>query len=542
MTIIQIDAGTLTASEENRTVTGLLVPYHEECASNLGKFTVAPGAFKVPADLAGMSLNVEHQRENVIGQPTQVRETDKGIVATFSVARTPEGDRALSDIKAGTRRSLSAEVADVIISAGRAVGGRLFAAALVERPAFPSATLLASAPNTFMGEEVANSTESDTFTDENGQVWRRVESNTTDVVVEEDGTQITTTTTVVEETPSTEEDTNEEEAPVGTVPNTLTAAQADATPASLSKVVSIIDGVKSGRLEGDTLLAALTDIKISGSGALPAAGVLQPAWLGELWNGRQYQRRYMTLITNGTIRALDEKGFRMTAGTELVSSWAGNKAAITSPASPTTAVESSILAKWAWAADIAREFFDLPGGEEVITAMLRAVAESYARVTDLWTLTQIVTAATANITAPDTYPTDYPTALGQLIQGISAVEDAGDTPTFAIVNQAAWSQMLYTPRDQLPEFINFAVATNGEASADGRVRVVRGDIGIANTPAVLVGARTAAHVNEQGGGSPIQLDALDIAKGGVDRAVVGYTQFMTDYPDALVLVGTADTP
>jgi len=542
MTIIQIDAGTLTASEENRTVTGLLVPYHEECASNLGKFTVAPGAFKVPADLAGMSLNVEHQRENVIGQPTQVRETEKGIVATFSVARTPEGDRALNDIKAGTRRSLSAEVADVIISAGRAVGGRLFAAALVERPAFPSATLLASAPNTFMGEEVANSTESDTFTDEDGQVWRRVESNTTDVVVEDDGTQITTTTTVVEETPSTEEDTNEEEAPVGTVPNTLTAAQADATPASLSKVVSIIDGVKKGTLEGDTLLAALTDIKISGSGALPAAGVLQPAWLGELWNGRQYQRRYMPLITNGTIRALDEKGFRLTAGTELVSSWAGNKAAITSPASPTTAVESSTLAKWAWAADIAREFFDLPGGEEVISAMLRAVTESYARVTDSWTLEQLVTAATANIVAPDTYPTDYPASLGQLIQGISAVEDAGDTPTFAIVNQAAWSEMLYTPRDQLPEFINFAVATNGEASADGRVRVVRGDIGIDDTPAVLVGARTAAHVNEQGGGAPIRLDALDIAKGGVDQAVVGYTQFMTDYPDALVLVGTADTP
>lgn len=543
MTTIQIDGGTLTASLEERTVTGLLVPYDEPGATNLGKIVVPRGAFHVPADLAGMSLNVEHERERIIGEPTSIRETDRGIVGTFRIASTPEGDKALTEIASGTRKHLSVEASDIKIKDGKAVSGRLFAAALVAQPAFPSATLLASAKDTLLAEEVSATTSEEEYVDENGVRWRRVTDTSVDVETSPEGETTTTTTTVVEETqtPAEQPVSNQEEAPVGNVPsNTMTAAATPATEApTLGKVLNIIDGVRKGKLEGDTLLAALSDIKISGSGALPAAGVLQPNWLGELWSGRRYTRRYMPLIQNGTIRALDEKGFVLSSASELVQTWAGNKAEISSGTS-TTAVVSSTLAKWGWAADIAREFFDLPGGEEVIDAMLRAVTDSYARVTDQWTLAQIVTAATANITAPDTYPSGYPDALGQLIQGITAVEDAGDTPTFAIVNSLAWSELIYTPKDQVPEFINISVSTTGEGVADGRVRVVKGAIGIDDTPATIVGARTAAHVNELAGASPLQLDALDIAKGGVDRAVVGYTQYMNDYADALVLIGTAD--
>lgn len=544
MTTIQIDAGTLTASLEERTVTGLLVPYGEPGATNLGKMTVLAGALKVPVDLGGMSLNIEHDRTQIVGHPTSIRETPAGIVGTFRIAATPEGDRALQDVASGKRRYLSVEASDLKIRNGQAVDGRLFAAALVERPAFPSATLLASIVDTLLAEEVSTTTNEEEYVDENGVTWRRVTDSSVDVATSPEGATTTITTTVVEETQTPADlpvDPIQEEAPVGNVPsNTLTAASAAATSTqpTLGRVLSIIDGVRSGSLEGDTLLAALSDIKISGSGALPATGVLQPNWLGELWGGRRYTRRYMPLISNGTIRALDEKGFRLSPDAELVQTWAGNKAEIGSGGASTELVTST-LAKWAWAADIAREFFDLPGGEEVIAAMLRAVADSYARVTDLWTLSQLVTSGAANLTAAATYPTDYPSALGQLIQGITAVEDAGDTPSFAIVNATAWSELIYTPKDQVPEFINISVSTTGEGVADGRVRVVKGDIGISGTAASLVGSAAAAHVNEMAGASPLQLDALDIAKGGVDRAVVGYTQYMNDYTNGLVLVGTA---
>lgn len=542
MTTIQIDGGTLTASLEERTVTGLLVPYDEPGATNLGKIVVPRGAFHVPADLAGMSLNVEHERERIIGQPISIRESDSGIVGTFRIANTPEGDQALTEIASGKRKHLSVEASDIKIKNGKAVAGRLFAAALVAQPAFPSATLLASAKDTLLAEEVSATTSEEEYVDENGVRWRRVTDTSVDVETSPEGETTTTTTTVVEETqtPAEPPADNQEEAPVGNVPsNTMTAAASPAAEQpTLSKVLSIIDGVRKGNLQGDTLLAALSDIKISGAGALPADGVLQPAWLGELWNGRRYTRRYMPLIQNGNIRALNEQGFVLTPDAELVQPWAGNKAEGGSGGA-STALRDSVLGKWFWAADIAREFFDLPGGQEVIDAMLRAVTDSYARVTDQWTLSQLVNSAAANLTAADTYPTDYPSALGQLIQGITAVEDAGDTPSFAIVNSLAWKELIYTPKDQIPEFINISVSTTGEGTADGRVTVRKGDIGISGTVASLVGSRDAAHVNELAGASPLQLDALDIAKGGVDRAVVGYTQYMTDYTNGLLMVGTA---
>lgn len=544
MTNIQIDAGTLTASIEDRTVTGLLVPYGEPGATNLGKMTVMPGVFKVPVDLAGMSLNVEHKRERIVGHPTSIRETSTGIVGTFRIAATPEGDKALDDIHTGRRRYLSVEASDIQIKDGKVIDGRLFAAALVERPAFPSATLLASIVDTLLAEEVSTTNNEEQYTDDNGVAWRRVTAESIDVETSPEGETTTVTTTVVTETqtPADPPADPQEEAPVANVPSsTLTAAvPAASDQPTLSKVLSIIDGVRKGSLSGPTLLAALTDIKIDGGGALPASGVLQPNWLGELWSGRRYTRRFMPLIQNGTIRALDEKGFVLSSTDELVQTWAGNKAEIGSRTS-TTSVVSSTLQRWGWAADIAREFFDLPGGEEVIAAMLRAVTDSYARVTDEWTRFQLAIAASDNILAPVTYPVGYPGALGQLIQGINAVEDAGDTPTFAIVNSLAWAELIYTPKDQVPEFINISVSTTGEALADGRVRVVKGVMGIEGTAATLVGSSSAAHVNEMAGASPLQLDALDIANGGVDRSVVGYTQYMNDYADALVIVGAPET-
>jgi hypothetical protein len=220
-----------------------------------------------------------------------------------------------------------------------------------------------------------------------------------------------------------------------------------------------------------------------------------------------------------------------------VQAWNGNKAELPS-GTASTSIVSSTLRKYGYAADIAREFYDLPGGEDVLNAFIRGVINSYAMVTDADALADIVTAAGTLVT-PDTFPTDYPDSLGMLIQGITAVEDANDTPAFAIVNEKAWKELIYTPRDLVPEFVQFGFATTGEGTADGRVKVVRGDTGVEDTASVIVGSKAAITFNEVGE-TPIQLDALDIAKGGVDKAVVGYLQTLVEYPDAIVHVGVAD--
>lgn len=525
---ITIDAGTLTANRTERIVTGLLVPFGEECASNLGRFTFDAGVLDLPQDLTGMSLNVEHERERVVGAPVILTQDDRGVVATFRIASTPAGDQALDDIATGRRRHLSAEVANVRIKDGRGVAGRLFAAALVEHPAFPSATLLAAAADT---DDRPADTDVDRPAEDPDQP---ADADRPDEPADRPADEDTPEAADTEPADDQEEDGA---MPDPTVPATLQATDPARRGPSLNEVFEAITNVRKGQDPTGTLLAVLSDIKVSGAGALPIAGVLQPAWLGELWSGRAYVRKIMPLIRNGAIRAIDEKGFNVTV--PAVQPWAGNKSDIASGTGSTT-LSSSVFQPWGIAFDIAREFFDIPGNNEVIDAFLRGVTESYARVTDEWTNDQLVGSAT--IVAPGTYPTDYPSALGKLIQGIAAVEDAGDTPTFAIANDLAWTELLYTPRDKVPEFITFTVGTDSTGTADGRVRVVKGSTGIDDTSSVLVGSSAAAHVNELPGASPLNLDALDLARGGVDRAVIGYTQYLADHPEGLVIVGTADAP
>jgi hypothetical protein len=52
-----------------------------------------------------------------------------------------------------------------------------------------------------------------------------------------------------------------------------------------------------------------------------------------------------------------------------------------------------------------------------------------------------------------------------------------------------------------------------------------------------VGAKNAIEFREQGQ-TPIQVDALDIAKGGIDRAVLGYLETFVVRPESLVAIGT----
>lgn len=569
MDAVIIDAGTLAFNEEDMTATGLLVPFGVKCRSNLGEFDVDAGVFSLPKDTTGAGLNIEHKREDVVGGIAQAWEQPEGILGTFKFADTPEGRTAYADAKSGKRKNLSAEVAKVTIRDGKATGGRLFGAALVERPAFAGATLLAAedtdatVPSEFDSPERSSRSQYVTeFTDEDGAKWRRVEENVT----------TTTVTKVTDETEAApaEEDTEEEEsimtasavAETGAkVPNTLLGGMPP-TPegeVDLGSVFASIAAIKSGMgdtSDAETLLAALTDIKYNATGGLTtaASGVLQPAWVGKLWQGRRYQRKYIDLATHlfGGIQLGGRSGFTIESGSELVQEWAGNKAEMPSGGA-TTATKKSSLKKYGWAADIAREWFDLEGGADVIEAFLQIVIDSYARVTDQRALTDIIaaaattTAANDRIVAPGTYPAvdghDYPAAMGMLIDAIEAVNDADDEPAFAVVNPVAWRQLLFTPKDLVPEYVSFSVrAGTGEATADGKVIVKKAPQSyFAGTnplnPQIAAGAKGAIEFREQGT-TPIQVDALDIAKGGVDKAVLGYLETFVVRPESLVLIGT----
>lgn len=567
---IEIRGGEILANLDERTITGLLVPYNEIGHTNVGQFQVDAGIIKLPADPSVVSVNVDHDRYQPVGRATKVWEDPAvGIMATLSIARTPEGDAALADATDpnGKRRRLSGEF-KTGIKAGRATGGHLSGAALVEQGAFASARVLAAdasedAPLEIDSDDTAGTTVAEdhtetVYTDENGKKYHRVyDSETTETPID-GGTATTITTTITEqETNQSEEDdmttTDVQAAKVGLDTKTPAGKTTPREPGK-QEILAAIATLRRNPLDGSSreVLAALSDIKLTGTGALPGSGVLQQSWLGRIDLGITYVREYINLFKLGTdINANGKAGFKFLRGTAQSpqwndGTWAGNKTEINSGVGRTTKFEST-LERYARGADIGREFFDLPGGQDVIEAFLAELEVDYAQWSDAKALELAVAQAGAPI-APSVYPGvdghDYAGSMGQLIQGILAVkrrkaDGRRDTPTFAIANEKAYEELVYTPKDLIPEFVSFTVNTDGNATADGKVHVVQGDTGVEDTASVIVGADYALEFDELPGG-PLHVNALEIAKGGIDEAVHGYLQKFVRRPEALVHIGTAD--
>ncbi|MFD8768452.1 hypothetical protein [Microbacterium oxydans] len=563
------EAGLFSRVADTRTVKGLLLPFGElsrPSLSNTEPVMFSASSVTIPRDPSAVTLNDEHDRFNPIGRATSLEVTDAGVVAEFSIFNTDEGDAYLAN---PTKRKLSAELGSLMRAGAKAVRSRLTGAAVCTEGAFESAALFSLAPGVSaeFAEEVPSSDEysapesstsseyTTEFTDDEGVRWRRVETSKRETTV----TKITDSAPVDEDTPKKEE--------------TMTASAAGQTPAplvtpvvepavqevDLHAVFSTMAAVKAGVQveDNETALFELADIKTTGAGALPAEGVIQPAWVGKLWQGKEYVRKYLPLNnhTFGPIEIGGRAGFRLDGTENLVQKTNGEKTELPT-GSATTSKRSSTRDRFGYAADVAAEWSYLSGGAEVLESFWKGVANSYAKVTDLEALATMFRvasrdegAALSRLVAPGSLPAGTPAnsqyypGVVQLIQAIEAITDADDDPAWAVVNPVLWQQLIFTPKDLLPEFVSLAVGVGtGEANVDGKVVVRKAPqsafIGTKTTdPQVMAGSKNAIEFRELGT-TPIQIDALNVAKFGVDRATVGFLETFVVRPEATVLIGT----
>lgn len=553
--LFEYEGGDILANLEDRTITGLLIPFNELGQTNAGRFLVEASTIALPDDPSVVGLNLDHERSHPVGRATRVWEEAKGIMASFKIAETPEGDAALADAlnPAGIRRRLSGEF-HAVIKAGKATAGNLWGAALVRMGAFPSAMVLA-ADTTSSSQYVSE------YTDENGVTWRRVEDSTTTTTQtatgEERVTESTVTETIEGEPPMPEP--IPVAASAATVPSTLTppvpAGQTSPRDISLSQVLASIVALKTNPMDDGAraVLAAMADVPMTGAGALPGAGVLRENWLGKLYQGIPYVRQFIQLGTLGTdITAAGKAGFRVFRGTNGAASnipgqgaWGGFPNQLNGYQGSSDVLRS-VLSRFALANAIDRAYTDLPGGEEALASFLQLVIEDHLIWSDRIAREDLISQAVPVAAATAKYPDNYPAALGQLIQGILSVkkrknDQRNDVPTFAIANDAAFEQLAYAAGgDQnLPEFVSIALSTAGTATVDGNVEVVNGDTGITGTPSVVVGAQAAIDFDELPNG-PLVIDALELARGGFDKATHGYLQRFWKRPEAFAHIGTPD--
>ena len=566
------EAGLFSRVPETRKVKGLLLPFGElssPSSSNTPPTMFSAASVAIPRDPSIVTLNVEHDRFNPIGRATSLEVTEAGVVAEFTIAMTDEGDAFLAS---GKKRKLSAELGSLVRNGAHAIRSRLTGATVCDASAFASAALFSLAPGVsaefteevpssdeYTAPESSSSSEYVTeFTDDEGVKWRRVETSKRETTV----TKITDSAPADEETPK---DSEEE---------TMTASAAGQTPAplvtpnvapptqdvDLHAVFSAMAAVKAGVQveDNESALFTLADIKTTGDGALPVAGVIQPAWVGKLWQGKEYVRKYLPLNnhTFGPIEIGGRAGFRLDGTDGLVKKRTGEKVELPT-GSATTSRRESTRDSFGYAADVAAEWTYLSGGAEVLESFWKGIANSYAKVTDLEALATMFRvasrdtgAALSRMVAPGSLPAGTPAnsayypGVVQLIQALEAISDADDDPAWAVVNPVLWSQLIFTPKDLLPEFVTLAVGVGtGEANVDGKITVRKAPqsafIGTkATDPQVIAGAKNAIEFKELGE-TPIQIDALNVAKFGVDRATVGFLETFVVRPEATVFIGTA---
>jgi hypothetical protein len=555
MTLVQFDAGTLTASRENRTMTGLLVPFGEECRSNLGRFTVDAGAFTIPSDFSGMGINTEHQRERVFGAFQSAQETAEGITATFSIANTPAGDQALDDVATGKRKHLSAEVAEVIISKGKAIGGKLFAAALVAVPAFPSATLLAAAadiglppapdaaavdPNAAPTETVEKFTEE--ITAEDGTTQTKTTTRTTRV----DGLTTTITEEIVIEAAAPAEAPTQEGAPVASVPNTLAATgstapagltKRDAFGIMLAKHAGTVDSDQLATLtdsysKADSLFGALSNVKHSGAGAVSPYNTAAQ-WVDDVWDGVAAEPIISDLIDSQVLTARTIAGYKVTTK-PTGGDWAGNGAAITSTGLVTTPYTAT-AEYFAGGNTISREFFDFGVDSALLNAYFTAQGENYIAWADNIALTGILGDA-SEVMADNPGSLEIGAGFSALIDGVvQVIANKGGMPTFALVESDLYKSMMKIPQSSILGYLNAALGfTQGELSGFS-LRPIAAATGVIEAGEILVGVRQGASLYQLAG-TPVRVEALQVATGQIDVGLFGYAAYMTNKADAFVKV------
>ena len=532
MTDVKIEAGTLLANAETRIVSGRLLPYGEVGNTNLGKFEVPKGTVTIPRDPSIVSANLDHDREQPVARAQSLTDGDEGVDVEWLIADTDEGDELLAELADKTnpkaRTKLSVEVKNVVIRAGKLVSGSLFGGAFVVKGAFPSASLMAADVGEL--EEVDPNSPVTAVQEVAADGSLDIETSTTPDVV---NVHPADSDTPVEFIPKEGADV-----PVATIPSTLAAA-ASAPATSLRNVAEALalyaaSSDRSGinaimkeqeSYQNSSLYAALSDVKTGVTGA----NIIQPQWIGELWRGREFERRIIPLLAKADLTSNKIKGFKWLVEPTMAA-WAGDKANVPSNAPTTEAYDLTAL-KYAGGHDIAREFYDFPN-PEFWEAYFRAMTNSYAKLTDDAALTALIAGATA-ITAGDV-PAGSNSGMVSIVDGALAVLPTG-APSFAIVAPDVYRSIALTRDVDKLAFLNTSLGLeNGTIES---FRVVP-HTGVAAGKA-LVGVSAAATFYELPGAAPIRTEALDQVKGGIDEALFGYAVTGINRPAGLALVTAA---
>lgn len=579
---------------DDRVREGVLVPWNEDGRTNLGAgFPVRPSLAASLAPDAKVVGIYGHNRESAVSRLIAHESRPEGLWGRLYVNRTPLGDQLLAEIDGGARDGLSIELADLVLDeAGGIAGGRLDFVAHVPVGAYSSArvhhrTLAATVTTPPNGAPVTLSAHTPAPPAVH-QAAPVLQANLTP------GLPAPAAPASSPAAPAAPAPAAQPAAPAAPAADLQTllasmmaqpaapAAPAPAAPAAqpagdtlmaqfVAAMAQLQAGVHAGNgapsaasllgtpgvppapdaapagdpvrqvaqlqaavASGDrTLLAALADITHSG---MPMFQGPSGAIGEKLWEGAQYQRQFTGLMRQKELTSMKGTSWQWITRPK-VEEWDGDKTEV--PTGPVSIEEVPWTARRAaggWDVDRAYRDFGTP---EFWEEFYSAQTESYRELTDTWAAEAIVAAArdvSVNANVPAAYvgidrtinlgPTQVlkAAALGSAILKDTPRVRTG--PDYVLMNTADWLTLMDLTALDLPAFLGLLKVAPENFTATSAVPAGR----------VVLGVKMAMTFRELGGGAPIRVEALDVARGGIDSAVYGYAGYSHDRPGGVISV------
>ena len=298
----------------------------------------------------------------------------------------------------------------------------------------------------------------------------------------------------------------------------VVAASSPAIPArtaprlDVKAAAGLVAAANRGEIPMGQLTAALSDLTYTAN-----ADTYPDTWLGNLWQGVNYQRRFVPAIGAGApVTSLKVTGWRWNTK-PVVAEYAGDKTAVASNAATTEAVEVPVQ-RLAGAHDIDRAFFDL-GSSDYVAGYWAALAESYAKLSDEYCAGLLIDEATDAGTSG--------TAMGTIVKAAMAVMNEG-TPTFIGIGTSVFESMAATNTQDALAFLGGSLSFDGTGSL-GNVSLFVSSI--LDDYTVIAGVRQAATFHELA--PALRVQVANVANGGIDAGLFGYCATVVHNPAAL---------
>lgn len=516
-----------TASVSSRTIDGIATVYGVRAHASV-PLVIEAGSIEIPTPTSRVKLVLDHDTTQPVGLLAEYTDAPDQLRTKFTVPPGEAGDRALTEAANGLRDGLSVGLdladdgytfdEDGYVHVTRAT---LREVTLCAVPAYDDARLIevvASLRNTNpRGSAMPCAT--------CGQTHAAGVACSAPTVAASAPVVTATPVPAPVPAPAPAPAVVATSAAPNPAPAVVVASASSMTLRAAAQLISSI-AARGGSAQdvraalGLAVTSALADVTPADDLGL---GYTRPTWIGQLWKASQARRPFIDALgTPKPLTGLKVYGWQWDVEPQVVD-YAGNKADVVGNDISTKPAEAS-AERTAGGWDVDRIYVDLaePG---MIEAIFEAATEDYRRKSEAKVAAKLLAGASSIATPFESLPAAL-VGLGQAAVTLGAEIGAVG------FGSAVWGHLTGLTRDEVPWWMG-----SGDSISIGTVEGQVGGVklfsspGLASTQILGLDPRAATFYEVD---PPIRVQAIDVARGGVDLGVYGYQALIINDARALI--------